>query len=119
MELSVERIGKHTGVRYGASHRVLPTATLRTARGARVIAEILWDSEHPKPNLEEAAEDWNAARRRAIGVLALDIALRSTAILTTREERHHRSGDLPHGDEPLGPQVHDGPIAHHLDCRSV
>jgi len=81
MELSVEPIGKHTGVRYGGSHRVLPTATLRTPRGAHVVAQILWDSEHPNPYVEEAAEDWNAARCRAIGILALDIALRLPPIL--------------------------------------
>ncbi len=81
MKLSVERIAKHTGVRYGASYRVLPTAILRTPRGAQVIAEILWDGQHPKSNLEEPAEDWNAARRRAINDLAMDITRRLTAIL--------------------------------------
>lgn len=81
MELSVHCVGQHAGVRYGASYRVLPISTLRTPRGAHVIAEILWDSEHPNPSLEARAENWNAARRKAIDDLASDIARHLSAIL--------------------------------------
>lgn len=72
----VERIGQHAGVRYGASYRVLPIAILSTPRGAHVIAEILWDSEHRASSLARSADDGGEARRRAVADLKKDIAQR-------------------------------------------
>jgi hypothetical protein len=74
IELSIQQIGTHTIIRYGSIGRVVPSSMLRTSRQAHFIAQILWDGEHPKPDLEQSAPAWNKARPGCVDDLARDIA---------------------------------------------
>jgi hypothetical protein len=74
IERSIQRIGHHTVIRYGSIVRVLPFSMLRTSRHAHFIAQILWDGEHPKPDLVQSAAAWNEARPGCVDDLARDIA---------------------------------------------